>query len=453
MKVFFRRIHLYLALACGLVFFIQCLSGTVLVFEEEITHMLRPERYTVAVPAGQARLPLAQLASQFSQAHPQDKLMGFKVYADPARTVELTYRDSKAKPGGPRGEGGREGRGEMSREQRGEGNRESRGAEAGGEQRSGGREGRGAEAGPGNRDGRGGQQGRGGEGPGKGRPERGSTAYLNPYTGAITALQAEKQLPVFKVAEDLHRRLLAGEVGKALTGIAAIFILLITATGIILWWPKTRAMLTGRLRIKWGASGKRLTHDLHVVLGFYTSLFLFGLALTGIIMSYRWATEGLFLLTSSKPTVGLLAPSSAAPSNPRAVAYDAALRTGQVTYSAAEYWRVGVPKDSTAAVAVSAPSTLPLRHLSLDTLFVDRTTGAALGQHLYARQTAGAQLRRLAKPLHTGEIGGVWTKILALVVTLASLTFPITGVLMWLNRTRKKTKRPAPPAVAQPVAG
>ncbi len=422
MKVFFRRIHLYLALAAGLVFFIQCLSGTVLVFEEEITHALRPERYTVSVPTGQPRLSLAQLASQFSQDHPKDKILGFKVYADPARTVELTYRDSKAKPGGPQGGGGSP-RGEMGA---GEGRR------AGGKA-----------------EGRGGELGKGG----KGRPERGSTAYLNPYTGQVTALQKDKQLPLFKVAEDLHRRLLAGEAGKAITGIAAIFILIITATGIILWWPKTRAMLTGRLRVKWGASGKRLTHDLHVVLGFYTSLFLFGLALTGIIMSYGWATKGLFWLTNSQPTTALPAPRSAAPSNARAVAYDAALRTGRATYSAAEYWRVSTPKDSAAAVAVSAPSPLPLRHMGLDTLFVDRTTGAALGQHLYARQTAGAQLRRMTKPLHTGEIGGLWTKILALVVTLISLTFPVTGVLMWLNRTRKKAKRPGVPVMAPSVAG
>lgn len=425
MKVFFRRIHLYLALAAGLVFFIQCLSGTVLVFEEEITHALRPERYTVSVPVGQPRLSLAQLASQFSQEHPKDKILGFKVYADQARTVELTYRDSKAKPGGPQGEGGPP-RGEMGASQRGEGRR------AGGKA-----------------DGRGGEPGKGG----KGRPERGSTAYLNPYTGQITALQKDKQLPVFKVAEDLHRRLLAGEVGKALTGIAAIFIVIITATGIVLWWPKTRAMLTGRLRVKWRASGKRLTHDLHVVLGFYTSLFLLGLALTGLIMSYQWATKGLFWLTNSQPTTALPAPKSATPGSPRAVAYDAALRTGQATYRAADYWRVSVPKDSAAAVAVSAPSPLPLRHMGLDTLFVDRSTGAALGQHLYARQTAGAQLRRMAKPLHTGEIGGLWTKIIALVVTLVSLTFPVTGVLMWLNRTRKKNKRAGVPLVAQPVAG
>lgn len=34
MNVFFRRIHLYPALAAGLVFFVQYLTGTVLVFEE-----------------------------------------------------------------------------------------------------------------------------------------------------------------------------------------------------------------------------------------------------------------------------------------------------------------------------------------------------------------------------------------------------------------------------------
>ncbi|MBO2032078.1 PepSY domain-containing protein [Siccationidurans ginsengisoli] len=419
MKVIFRRIHLYLALAAGLVFFVQCLTGTVLVFEEEITHALHAERYAVAVPAGQPRLTLAQLASQFQQANPKAKVLGFKVYADPARTVELMYRDEKARPGGS---------GELKQE----------GSRPGGE--------RGPAGGPGE----GGKRGQGGE---KKRPERGSTAYLNPYTGQVLGLQTEKQLPVFKFAEDLHRRLLAGEVGKALTGLSALFILFITVTGLVLWWPKTRDMLRGRLRIKWGASGKRLTHDLHVVLGFYCSLFLFGLALTGVIMSYRWATEALFTLTNSRPTVGLVAPVSAQPGSPRAVAYDAALRTGQATYRTADFWRVSAPKDSAAAITVSAPSMLPLRSLGLDTLFVDRATGAALGQHLYARQTAGTQLRRLAKPLHTGEIGGVWTKALALVVTLCSLTFPVTGVLMWLRRTRKKSGKTRRPAAAQPVAG
>jgi uncharacterized iron-regulated membrane protein len=433
MTVFFRRIHLYLALAAGLVFFVQCLSGTVLVFEEEITHALHAERYAVAVPTGRARLSLAQLAASFKQTHPKDKVLGFKVYADPSRTFELTYKDSKAKPEGsgrPGGAGGMRGEGAGPRGEgiaRAEQNPSGRGA---GEK---------SRSGPGEK--------------GKGRPERGSTAFLNPYTAQLVGTMSPKERGFFAWTENLHRRLLAGEVGKALSGLSALFILVITATGLVLWWPKTRQMLTGRLRIKWGSSWKRLNHDLHIVLGFYCSLFLFGIALTGVIMSYRWATEGLFWLTGSKPTAGIAAPTSAYVSGSRTIAYDAALQTGQRTYQGAEFWRIGTPKDSVAAVPVSAPSTLPLRHLGLDTLFVDRHTGAALGQHLYSRQSAGAQLRRFTKPLHTGEIGGVWTKTLALVVTLCSLTFPITGVILWLNRTRKKQSKGRRVPATQPVVG
>jgi len=342
-------------------------------------------------------------------------VLGFKVYAYPGRTVELSYKDPKSKSGG-QGEAGTNGRGGPRRgPHAGEGPRQEAGP---GERRPGG---------PGAR--------------GKGRPERSSTAFLNPYTGQMLATMGPQERTFFSWSEDLHRRLLAGEIGKALSGLSAIFILFITATGLVLWWPKTRQMLTGRLRIKWGSSWKRMNHDLHIVLGFYCSLFLFGLAFTGVIMSYRWATEGLFWATGTKPTVGLPAPLSTVGPGDKTIAYDAALAAGRRTYQGAEFWRVSTPKDSVAAVAVSAPIALPLRVNGLDTLFVDRHTGAALGQHLYSRQSAGTQLRRMTKPLHTGEIGGIWTKLFAFFITVTSLTFPVTGVIMWLNRTRKKPYR------------
>ncbi|QKG53828.1 PepSY-associated TM helix domain-containing protein [Hymenobacter sp. BRD67] len=396
MKIFFRRVHLYLAFSAGLVFLVQCLTGTVLVFEDEITHALYAGRYTVAVPAAQPRQSLAVLADHLRQLKPKSKLLGFTVYADPARTVELTYREAPARPDDT-----------QPAEGRGFRNKSAAPRSAGADKP-------------------------------RGRPERGNTAFLNPYSGQVVGLLDRQDRGIFKVAEDVHRRLLAGEVGKALTGLSALFILVITATGVVLWWPKTWALLTGRLRIRWSGSGKRITHDLHVVLGFYCAPFLFGLALTGVIMSYRWAAESLFRLTGTRPTVGIAAPRSAFPGSPRMLAYDAALRTGQQVYRTAEFWRVGAPKDSAAAISISAPSTLTWRAAGLDTLFADRSTGAALGQHLYSRQSAGAQLRRLAKPLHTGAIGGAWTKGLALVVVLCSLTFPVTGVLLWLNRTRRK---------------
>ena len=47
MKVFFRRIHLYLSLAAGLVILVACLTGAMLVFEKEAQMALNKDRYFV----------------------------------------------------------------------------------------------------------------------------------------------------------------------------------------------------------------------------------------------------------------------------------------------------------------------------------------------------------------------------------------------------------------------
>ncbi|MEJ7660136.1 MAG: hypothetical protein WKG07_11200 [Hymenobacter sp.] len=91
------------------------------------------------------------------------------------------------------------------------------------------------------------------------------------------------------------------------------------------------------------------------------------------------------------------------------LAYDAALAAGQARFRTAEFWRVGAPKDSVAAMAVSAPSILPLRHNGLDTLFVDRATGAAAGPAFVqpsngGRATASASLSRCT-PAKLGAFG------------------------------------------------
>jgi uncharacterized iron-regulated membrane protein len=39
------------------------------------------------------------------------------------------------------------------------------------------------------------------------------------------------------------------------------------------------------------------------------------------------------------------------------------------------------------------------------------------------------------------------SKIIAFIVCLLGTTFPVTGVIMWLNRTRKKKKLYGPPVL------
>ena len=59
MKKTFRTLHLYLSLAAGLFIVISCITGIIMVFEEEINHQINHQRYFVEKKMN--RLPLDQL--------------------------------------------------------------------------------------------------------------------------------------------------------------------------------------------------------------------------------------------------------------------------------------------------------------------------------------------------------------------------------------------------------
>lgn len=407
MKLFFRRIHLYLGLVSGLFLVVVCLTGTLLVFEDELTHAFNPERYTVAA-ATTPPLSLAQLTEAVRAARPQAKINGIKVYADPTRTVEIALAGGR--PSGSKGEG----RGER-------GPRPERDGERG--------EGRAPMGGPGAKGGKG------------GKAERGPTLFLNPYTGAILG-EYDSHKSGFHFIEEIHRGLVAGRVGKLIMGINSIIFLFILGTGIVLWWPAAKQAFSQRLRIKWGSSWKRLNHDFHIVLGFYASVFLFIMAATGVGMSFDWVGKTINTLTHS-PQQRMEPPTSAvaAPDAP-AFGADAALALARRQAPEATSYALQLPKEPTSSIQVGILRPGALIERATDDVYLDQHTGQVLRQQAYADKPVGQRIRALFKPVHTGAIFGWPTKILAFVFVLLGVTFPITGTIMWLNRTRKNKKKP-----------
>jgi uncharacterized iron-regulated membrane protein len=415
MKLFFRRIHLYLGLVSGLFLVVVCLTGTILVFEDELTHAFNPERYTVAA-ATTPRLSLAQLSEAVHAARPQAKINAVKVYADPTRTVEIALAGGR--PGGPKGEGRSE-RGPLP----------ERAAARGGEGRA-----------P-----MGGPNAKGGKG------DRGPTLFLNPYTGAILG-EYDSHKSGFHFIEEIHRGLVAGRVGKLIMGINSIIFLFILGTGIVLWWPAAKQAFSQRLRIKWGSSWKRLNHDFHIVLGFYASVFLFIMAATGVGMSFDWVGKTINTLTHS-PQQRPEPPASAAaaPDAPKFGA-DAALTLARRQDASAASYTVQLPKEPTGSIQVGTLPASALTERATNDTYLDQHTGQVLRQQAYADKPVGQRIRGLFKPIHTGAIFGWPTKVLAFVFVLLGVTFPITGTIMWLNRTRltsnkKKGSRKAVKAV------
>ncbi|RDC66480.1 PepSY-associated TM helix domain-containing protein [Adhaeribacter pallidiroseus] len=420
MKNFFRSIHLYLSLACGLVIGLVCFTGATMVFEKEMMQAIYPDRYQVT--PGTQRLPLEQLLTNFNQAKPGIKVAGVKVYSDPTRTVELSYSDEK--PAGKDGDKG---------EHKGSENREHKAEEKGGA----------AGADKGEKGGHGGP-GKGGKG-GGGRP--GNVAFINPYTGQLIATSTQKNA-FFRNMFELHRWLLVQEPGKLIVGVSTVVFLFILITGIILWWPKNKKILQQRLTVKWNAGWKRINHDWHIVIGFYTALFLFVFAFTGLAWSFEWFNDGIYTLTNTtkdQPEP----PVSQVKEGAKPITFDQAFATAQQQIPNAEFYQFNRPREAEDAFMVMVMPANAAHERATSQLFIDQYSGNQLGQIAFADKNLGQRIRSTFYPVHVGSIGGLPGRIIAFISCLAGFTFPITGVIMWINRLRKNKKKSQKRAFAQ----
>ena len=269
------------------------------------------------------------------------------------------------------------------------------------------------------------------------------TAFVNPYNGKVLELYSYRET-FFYTMFALHRWLLGGEgsIGKTITGVSTFIFLFILITGIILWWPKNKAILKQRLKIKSDASWKRLNHDLHIVLGFYASIFLFIFAFTALAWSFKWFNNGIYKVTNSsmKP---LEPPHSIYQANTKTISYDSAFIAVNKTVRNAEFFSLRAPNDSIGIYTVSVLQN-GSRENNTDNYYIDQYTGSVIGSQKYTDRNLGQRVRSSFKPIHVGSIYGLPSKIIAFLACVLGTTFPITGVIMWLNRLNKKKKRKGP---------
>ena len=428
MKKFFRVIHLYLSLAAGLVIAIVCFTGAVLVFEKELQEAFNKSRYYVT-PTGE-RLALEQLVQKVKTAVPQAKVGGVKIYPDAARSVEVSlFMPEKEGEKGERGQG---------EKMRGEGGNSRERAE--GIQASGGAERK-------ERGGPGGNEAKRGAGGGGGRPSH--TAFVNPYSGQVLELYSYRETFFYQMFA-LHRWLLGSQdsIGKLIVGVSTFIFLFILITGIILWWPKTRNILSQRLKVKFDGGWKRLNHDFHIVLGFYSAIFLFIFAFTGLAWSFKWFNDGIYKVTNSEMSPPADPPASEYVAGKTPITLDAAYVAATKAIPHAEFYNISAPKDSAGIFAVNV---LPedAHESATDSYYFDQYTGQLLGASRFSDKNLGQRVRSTFKPVHTGSIFGLPSKIIAFITCLLGVTFPVTGVILWLNRLKKNRKKKQKKFVSQ----
>jgi uncharacterized iron-regulated membrane protein len=251
------------------------------------------------------------------------------------------------------------------------------------------------------------------------------TAYLDPPTGKVLDV-VDFRASLFGFLHVFHENLTIPEYsGRQLVGWAGVGMLILSLTGIWLWWPRGGNFLSG---LRWRRSAL-LTFNLHNFLGFWISLPLAAVSATGIYLSF--------------PQTAREAMSSIAPMAPQGqrgfgqVAQRTALTADQALAAALKAEPNGKP------VALFLPVQQRERPLTWRTQIsragsgdiVTVTTDDHSGQTSPAivplsGDRAAAWIRWIHEGSHSGP---VW----AIVVTLTGIfptIFAVTGIIMWLRK-------------------
>lgn len=277
--------------------------------------------------------------------------------------------------------------------------------------------------------------------------------WLNPYDGSV--------LKVENMDENFFRWVLMGhfylwlppEIGQT-TIVAAMFVFLaLLVSGIVLWFPRSRAAVRQRFWFRWkeGMRWKRRNYDLHNIPGFYVCLFALVFVVTGLV----WGLPGFGELLH-KAMGGEVSLTYDPPVSKLAVAVKN--RSGQMPaidlvfekmlkeYPAATYIEVHPPESDSGSIAANANPGQGT-YWKTDYRYFDQYSLAELPcDNIYGRfpgSSAADKLLRMNYDIHVGAIGGLPGKVLAFFLSLVIASLPVSGFLIWWGRrdgaSRRKT--------------
>jgi len=256
---------------------------------------------------------------------------------------------------------------------------------------------------------------------------------INPYTGEVFPVRGQQNNFTGNVHQ-LHTHLLLGRAGSTVMAFAALFLLFLAITGLILWWP--RKVFT----VRWSGRGTRLNFDLHNALGIYSSTFLLIFALTGVVIHWENLASNLIRTVTHAPVEAPMADASPPVVGATSISADEALAIAERAAPGAMPTFMQLGSEGPMRIAMKFPEDHTPAGRTI--AFLDRYTGNILS--LKNTRTASIEYkypRMWNREIHTGDLFGWPTRILA---CLSSLTLPmmaITGPLIWWNRRRKGVRQ------------
>jgi uncharacterized iron-regulated membrane protein len=255
--------------------------------------------------------------------------------------------------------------------------------------------------------------------------------YVDKYRGNITG-EDHFQGKWTQWIYDLHVRLLSGTTGETVNGIAALLLVILAATGLVVWWPGAR-LWRSCFHFEWRARWRRQNYDLHRLTGFFASLLLMFVAVTGAYFAFPKTYEALVAWIAHEPAV-LPAPRTAIGAA-RPLSLDSVYATAIQAIPVGETTLFTFPQQKNAPYSLRRMLPEDWRRTGDNLVYIDQYTGQVIRINYHRELSWPIRLTRDIYPLHFGTFGGDFTRILWIILGVAPATLYVTGLLMWWNRS------------------
>lgn len=226
----------------------------------------------------------------------------------------------------------------------------------------------------------------------------------------------------------LHMALLAGDLGGRVVGWSGVAMLVLLVSGIAAWWP--RGSWRKALAFKRDAAPIRRLRDLHKLSGLWSMALLFVLVATGVLLALPAVTQAL-LAPATIPA------RRSAGGGDRQIAIIQALDAAHRALPDGRIVFIDMPGAGDAPIRVrSQVPGDPHRRFPGSYVFIDQFSGRVLAVHDVRRAGTGTALSSWVRTLHDGTVGGMPTRILAVLIGFVPTILLATGILHWLRRRK-----------------
>ncbi len=292
--------------------------------------------------------------------------------------------------------------------------------------------------------------------------------YVARHGGEVRPISGQRLRAVLQTLVTWHRYLGtdggARPVGKAITGAANAAFLFLALSGLYLWWPRRWTPQARRISLwfRRGLSGKTRDFNWHNVIGFWSLPVLVVITASGMMISYRWATNLVYRVAGEAPPTGGAAPGRppAVPAPPRgAERLPLALLVDRAAREQPDWKTLTVrlpaaskPGEAPKPVTISVKQQAAWPRFATTQLHLDPFSGEILAREGYEAFGPGRRLRTWLRFLHTGEALGLPGQILAGIVSLAASLLVWTGLALAYRRLFRRSRggrfSPPPPEAA-----